>query len=118
MKERATASNVIITTAQVRGKKAPLIIPSETVESMMPGSVIVDLASSTGGNCAFTEDKKTIVHGGVTIIGDSDLADSMPQDASFLYCNNIFNYLKILVKEGQLAPDVSDEIVAASWITQ
>ncbi len=117
IQEKARAAHVIITTAQVRGKKAPMIIPKETVEHMQPGSVIVDIASSTGGNCELTKDKQTIVHHGVTIIGDSDLADTMPQDASFLYCNNLLNFLKLVVKDGSISPDKENEIIKSAWIT-
>lgn len=115
--EKAKASHVIITTAQVRGRKAPMIILKETVEQMQPGSVIVDIASSTGGNCELTKDKQTIQHHGVTIIGDSDLADTMPQDASFLYCNNLLNFLRLVIKDGIIAPEKDNEIIKSAWIT-
>jgi len=115
--EKARAAHVIITTAQVRGRKAPVIILRETVEQMQPGSVIVDIASSTGGNCEMTQDKKTIQYKGVTVIGNSDLADTMPQDASFLYCNNMFNFLKLVIKEGVIAPEKENEIIKSAWIT-
>ncbi|MCB0682504.1 MAG: NAD(P) transhydrogenase subunit alpha, partial [Saprospiraceae bacterium] len=82
VQERASKADVIITTAQVRGRKAPLLVPEETIEKMKPGAVIVDLAASSGGNCAFTQDRQTIQHNGVTIIGDSDLSADMPEDAS------------------------------------
>jgi NAD(P) transhydrogenase subunit alpha len=88
IKDRAKAAHVIITTAQIRGRKAPIIIPKTTVDEMQQGAVIIDLAASTGGNCEMTQDQKTIVYNGVTIMGDSELADTMPQDASFLYANN------------------------------
>ena len=91
---RATKSDVIITTAQVRGRKAPVLIDAETIEQMMPGSVVVDLAASTGGNCALTQDGKTIQHKGVTILGDSNLPALMAEDASKLYSNNLINFLK------------------------
>jgi NAD(P) transhydrogenase subunit alpha len=115
--EKARASHVIITTAQVRGRKAPMIILKETVEQMQPGSVIVDIASSTGGNCELTKDKQTIQHHGVTIIGDSDLADTMPQDASFLYCNNLLNFLRLVIKDGVIMPEKENEIIKSAWIT-
>ena len=117
VKERAKAANVIITTAQVRGRKAPVIITKDIVEEMIPGSVIVDIASSTGGNCELTEDRKTISRNGVVIIGDSELADTMPQDASFLYANNLLNFLKLVVREGQLNPESENEIIQSAWIT-
>jgi len=117
IQEKARAAHVIITTAQVRGKKAPMIIPKETVEQMLPGSVIVDLASSTGGNCELSTDKQIVFHHGVTIIGDSDLANTMPQDASFLYCNNLFNFLKLVIKDGKIEPERENEIITSAWIT-
>lgn len=112
---RAMKSDVIITTAQVRGRKAPLLVPKETVEQMQPGSVIVDLAASTGGNCELTQNGTTIVHKGVTIIGDSDLAARMPQDASFLFSNNVLNFVKLLIKNGQLNINMDDEIVRGAY---
>jgi NAD(P) transhydrogenase subunit alpha len=117
VQKRAMGADVIITTAQVRGRKAPILVPKDTVEKMKPGSVIVDLAASTGGNCELTQDKKRIVHNGITIIGDSDLAADMPMDASTLYANNLFNFLKLIIKEGQLQLDFEDEIVQSAYIT-
>jgi NAD(P) transhydrogenase subunit alpha len=114
---RAQKSDVIITTAQVRGRKAPILVPTSTVEQMKPGSVIVDLAASTGGNCELTQDEQTIVHKGVSIIGNSNLADLMPQDASQLYSNNVYNFLKHLVREGQVHLDLEDEIIGGAFIT-
>ena len=117
VQEKASTADVIITTAQVRGRKAPVIIPGETVGQMKPGSVIVDLAASTGGNCELTQDGKTINHNGVKIVGDSDLAAGMPKDASFLFSNNMFNFLKYMVTDGELTPDPEDEIVKSALIT-
>ena len=114
---RAVKSDVIITTAQVRGRKAPLLVPKETVEKMRRGSVIVDLAASTGGNCELTQDDKMIEHEGVIIIGNSNLAGLMPQDASVMYANNVLNFLKILVKDGQLTADMGNEIIRGAFFT-
>lgn len=114
---RAMKSDVVITTAQVRGRKAPVLVTKETVENMKPGSVIVDLASSTGGNCELTKDDAVINHKGVTIIGNSQLAALMPQDASHLFSNNLFNLLKYIVKDGQLNLDLNDEIVRGAFFT-
>lgn len=114
---RAMKSDVIVTTAQVRGRKAPILVPKETVEKMKPGSVIIDLASSTGGNCELTEDLKVIQHKGVYILGNSSLASLMPQDASFLYSNNLLNFAKVWMKENQLALDMENEIIASALIT-
>jgi NAD(P) transhydrogenase subunit alpha len=114
---RAAKADVIITTAQVRGRKAPMLIPADTVNQMKPGSVIVDLAASTGGNCELTQDGKVIVHNGVTIVGHSDLSQEMAQDASFLFGNNVLNYMKLFIKKGELQVDESNEIIAKSYIT-
>jgi NAD(P) transhydrogenase subunit alpha len=112
---RAAKADIIITTAQVRGRRAPLLLPAATVEQMRPGSVVVDLAASTGGNCELTQDNKIIRHHGVTIIGDSNLAARLPQDASLLFGNNVANFLKILFKGD--VPDFANEIVRESCIS-
>ena len=114
---RAIKADIIITTAQVRGRKAPLLIPKETVDQMKAGSVIVDLASSTGGNCEVTKDNETIVHHGVTVVGNSQLAALMPQDASVLFSNNILNFLKMLIEEGQINLDMDNEIIRGAFFT-
>jgi len=118
VQSRASKSDVIITTAQVRGGKAPTLITQETVEQMKAGSVIVDLAASSGGNCALTQDNQTIVHNGVIIVGNSNLSALMPQDASYLYSNNVLNFLKILVKNGALNLDMDNEIIRGACITK
>jgi len=117
VQERAMKADVIITTAQVRGRKAPLLVPKSTLEQMKPGSVVVDLAASTGGNCEMTEDNKVITFNRVTIIGNSFLADAMPQDASLLYSNNVLNFVKTWIKEGQLNLDMDNEIIASALFT-
>jgi NAD(P) transhydrogenase subunit alpha len=116
VQERAMRADVIITTAQVRGRKAPTLVPTSTVEKMKMGSVIVDLAASTGGNCELTKDNEIIVHKGVTIVGDSNLADKMPSDSSLLFSNNVVNFLKILVKDDALTMDMENEIISSSYI--
>ncbi len=113
---RASKSDVIICTAQVRGHKAPILIEADTISLMRHGSVIVDLAASTGGNCALTENDKTIVIHGVTIIGNSSLETEMPEDASQMYGNNILNLLNHITKEGALNLNMEDEIVKGSLI--
>jgi H+-translocating NAD(P) transhydrogenase subunit alpha len=116
---RAAKADLIICTAQVRGRKAPVLVTADTVGQMRPGSVIVDLAASTGGNCELTQDNATIQHQGVRIIGDSNLAGRMPQDASTLYGNNVANFLKLLIaKDGSLQLDFNNEIVKGSAIAQ
>lgn len=118
VQNRAMNADVVITTAQVRGRKSPVLVPATTVEKMKNGSVIVDLAASTGGNCELTQNNKTIRHNGVTIIGNSNLAANMPQDASLLFCNNVLNFLKLIIKDGVLTLDRSNEIVESALITK
>lgn len=113
---RASKADVIICTAQVRGRKAPVLIEADTINHMRHGSVIVDLAASTGGNCALTENDKTIKVNGVTIIGNSALECEMPEDASQMYGNNILNLMTHITKEGELNLRMEDEIVKGSLI--
>jgi NAD(P) transhydrogenase subunit alpha len=111
---RASKSDVVICTAQVRGRKAPILLTAETVGQMRPGSVVVDLAASTGGNCELTQDGQTVSVNGVTILGDSHLAARQPADASTLLGNNILNLLKLFVdKNGQAAFDWNHDILRA-----
>jgi H+-translocating NAD(P) transhydrogenase subunit alpha len=109
---RAIAADVVISTAQIPGKKAPLLILKETVNSMKSGSVIVDLAASSGGNCELTENGKNIVVNGVNIIGRTDYPSDMPTDASKMFGSNILNLLKIMIDtEGKLVLNLEDEII-------
>ena len=117
VQKRAMNADVIITTAQVRGRKAPVLVPAETVEKMRAGSVIVDLAASTGGNCELTQNGTTTQQHGVWIIGNSDLAADMAEDASTLYANNLLNFLKLIIQEGELHLDFDNEIVQSAFIT-
>lgn len=114
---RAMKADIIITTAQVRGRKAPILVPASTIEQMKKGSVIVDLAASTGGNCELTQNDAIIQHKGITIIGNSNLAGLMPQDSSLLFSNNVLNFLKLLVKEGELNLDLDNEIIRNTFFT-
>ncbi len=118
VQERALKSNIIIATAQVRGRKAPLLVTEDTIQNMKPGSVIVDLAASTGGNCAFTENNKTIVKNGVTIVGNSDLSDELSGVASTLFSNNIINFLQIVVKDGIANLNEENEIIKSALISK
>ena len=112
IQQRAIASDVVIATAQIPGKKAPILILKETVGSMKPGSLIIDLAASSGGNCELTQNGKNISVNGVTIIGKSDYPSDMPSDASKMFGSNIINLLKIMVgKDGNLQLDMQDEII-------
>lgn len=114
--EKATKSDVIITTALLRGKKAPILITKEMVEQMKPGSVVVDLAAAGGGNCELTQNNATVNHHGVTIIGDSTLEAKMPMHASQLFAKNIFNFLKVLLKDGELALDMENPLIEGPCI--
>ena len=110
--DHAANSNVVICTAQIPGRAAPLLIEKHTVEAMKSGSVIVDLAASSGGNCELSEDNKTVVKEGVTIIGKSNYPSEMPNDASRMYGNNLANFLKIMIDEnGELQMNFEDEII-------
>jgi NAD(P) transhydrogenase subunit alpha len=112
IQQRAIAADVVIATAQIPGKKAPVLLLKETVNSMKPGSVIIDLAASTGGNCELTENGKTVVVNGVKLIGKSDYPSDMPTDASRMFGCNINNLLKIMVdKQGNLALNMQDDII-------
>jgi len=117
IQERAHIADVIITTAQLRGKPAPTLISKEVVNEMKEGSVIVDLASSTGGNCELSQDNKVVVEYGVTIIGNSELHSSAPIHASQLYSKNVHNFLAVLIKEGELNLDMENEILKSSCVT-
>ena len=110
--------DVVITTALIPGKPAPRLITKETVAGMRPGSVIVDLAAETGGNCELTEPGQTVVKHGVTLIGPINLPASLPVHASQLYAKNITELLKLIVtKDGKLNLDFNDEIVKGACLT-
>jgi len=112
IQQRAVAADVVIATAMIPGKKAPILILKETVGRMKPGSVIVDLAAVTGGNCELTQNGATVEVNGVKIIGKSDYPSEMPSDASKMFGSNIINLLKIMIgKDGNLRLDMTDEIV-------
>ena len=112
IQQRAIAADVVIATAQIPGRKAPVLLLKETVNAMKPGSVIVDLAASTGGNCELTENGKNIIVNGITIIGKSDFPSDMPGDASKMFGNNIINLLKIMVDtDAKLILNMEDDII-------
>jgi len=116
--DQAVKSDVIICTAQIPGRRAPLLLKKETVESMKPGSVIIDLAASTGGNCELTKDNQTVIHNGVKIIGNSQLPTDMPTDASRMYGKNMINFLKLIItKEGAMNLNWEDDIVKGTAVT-
>ncbi len=119
IQEHAKKSNVVICTAQIPGRKAPLLITRDTVENMPQGAVIVDLAASTGGNCEVTENNKTINYKGVTIIGNSNLASDLPVDASKMFGKNVINFLKLFFdKEGNFNMDFEDDLIAGTCVTR
>jgi len=112
IQQRVIAADVIIATAQIPGKKAPVLIRKETIGAMKPGSVIIDLAASSGGNCELTENGKTVIVNGVRIVGKSDYPSEMPTDASKMFGSNIVNLMKIMVeKDGRLNLNMSDDII-------
>lgn len=116
--EHARKADIIITTAQIPGRKAPILITRQMIEDMRPGSLIIDLAAATGGNTELTENNKTILHQGVSIIGNSALSATMPADASKLYSKNVFNFLKLLIdKEGKLTLNFEDDLIQGTCIT-
>jgi len=116
--DHAAKANVVICTAQIPGRKAPLLLPGEAVARMKPGSVIIDLAASTGGNCELTKDNETTVEHGVTIIGQSNYPSLMPVDASKMYGKNILNFLEVLInEEGNLELNFDDDIIKGTCIT-
>ncbi|SHE34000.1 NAD(P) transhydrogenase subunit alpha [Mariniphaga anaerophila] len=115
---QAIKSNVIICTAQIPGRKAPLLVAKDTVEKMKEGSVIIDLAASTGGNCELTENNKTVTFQGKTIIGQSNYPAKTPLDASRMFGKNVFNFLKLIIGEGgTLNLNFDDDIVKGTCIT-
>jgi NAD(P) transhydrogenase subunit alpha len=116
--EWAAKSDIIVSTAQIPGKKAPILITKEMIETMKNGSVIIDLASATGGNTELTKNNETVIHNGVKIIGNSALPSDMPYDASKLYGKNIANFLALITTaEGNLNLNFEDDLVKGACIT-
>jgi NAD(P) transhydrogenase subunit alpha len=110
-------ADIVITTAQIPGKPAPKLITLEMLSSMRAGGVIIDLAAGTGGNTPITKDNETVEYNGITIIGHSNLASTMPADASKLYAKNVYNFLQLLIKDGKLVVNLNDEIIKGACIT-
>jgi len=109
--------NVVVTTAAVPGRKAPVLITREMAERMAPGSVIVDIAAERGGNCELTRPGETVVHNGIAIHGPVNLPSTIPFHASQMYARNIATFLKYLIKDGKAALDPGDEIVRETLVT-
>jgi H+-translocating NAD(P) transhydrogenase subunit alpha len=128
--ERARQADIVISTALIPGRDAPTLLPSETVQAMKPGSVVIDLAAGRGpvadpatgrrgGNCPLTEADKVVTHHGVQICGYTNLASMVAADASSLYARNLLDFLKLIVaKEGTLNIDLADDIVAATLLAR
>ncbi|WP_036489202.1 Re/Si-specific NAD(P)(+) transhydrogenase subunit alpha [Myxosarcina sp. GI1] len=117
LSEYVTKADVVITTAQVPGKTAPLLIAEETVAQMNPGSVILDLAADTGGNCASSEAGKDVIYRGVTIISPANLPSNVPVNSSQMYAKNLLNLVKYLAKDGELQLDFDDDIINSACVT-
>jgi NAD(P) transhydrogenase subunit alpha len=118
LEKRLPDFDAVITTAAIPGRPAPKLIPASAVRAMRPGSVIVDLAAATGGNCELTRPGETVVESGVTIIGLTNLASQMASDASRLYARNVQALLNHLAPEGELVLDWEDEITAGACVTR
>ncbi len=116
--ESVAKADIVITTAQIPGRKAPILITTDMLNSMKNGSVIIDLAAATGGNTEQTKNNETVHYNGVRIVGNSGLASTMPSDASKLYGKNILNFLQLVItKEGQLNLNFDDDLVLGTCIT-
>jgi NAD(P) transhydrogenase subunit alpha len=115
--EHAKTADVVITTAQVPGRKAPLLVTEEAVNGMKRGSVIIDLAGATGGNCALSKADETVDRNGVAIMAPTNLPATVPVHASQLYSRNVSAFLGLLIKDGELNIDMSDDVVGPSCVT-
>ncbi|MCX6316294.1 MAG: Re/Si-specific NAD(P)(+) transhydrogenase subunit alpha [Bacteroidetes bacterium] len=116
--ESIAKADIVITTAQIPGKKAPILVTEEMIQAMRNGSVIVDLAAATGGNTPVTKNNETIQYQGVTIIGNSSLQSTMPSDASKMYGKNVLNFLQLIInKENNIHLNWEDDLVKGCCIT-
>jgi len=115
--QHVSMADAVITTALVPGRPAPKLVTRQMVEAMRPGSVVVDLAVEQGGNCELSQADQEVVHGGVVILGPSNLAATMPHDASALYARNVWSLLQLVAKDGQLTVDTTDEVIAGCLLT-
>jgi NAD(P) transhydrogenase subunit alpha len=116
--DAVAANDVVVTAAVIPGKKAPLLVTKEMVARMLPGSVIVDLAAERGGNCELTRAGETVVEHGVTIIGETNLASTVPYHASQMYARNLTAFLLNMVKDGKFQLNEADEIHRETWLTR
>jgi len=115
--ERAKTADVVITTAQVPGRRAPLLVTEEAVKGMKRGSVVIDLAGSTGGNCAISKPDEVVKRNGVEIMAPTNLAATVPVHASQLYSRNVAAFLTLLIKNGELHIEMNDDVVGPSCVT-
>jgi NAD(P) transhydrogenase subunit alpha len=111
-------SDVVITTANVPGRKAPVLITDDMLKAMRPGSVVVDLAAESGGNCERTRPGEDVTVHGVRVLGPLNLPAALPEHASQMYSRNLAAFVALLIKDGALAPDFADDIVAACAVTR
>ena len=116
--QHAVRSDVVICTAQIPGRKAPVLLKKTTVDQMKPGSVIIDLAASTGGNCELTKNSQTVVYNQIKIIGNSSYPSEMSYDASSMFSRNVFNFVRLLIDDkGNLNLDFNNEIIKGTCLT-
>jgi NAD(P) transhydrogenase subunit alpha len=116
MKDQIASSDAVITTAQIPQRKAPTIVTQEMVEAMAPGTVIVDLAAESGGNCELSKPGEVIMHNSVKIIGAQNYPSRLPTHASFLLARNYYEFLNLATKDGNFQPDFNDEIIAQTCV--
>jgi NAD(P) transhydrogenase subunit alpha len=117
MKKSVAAADVVITTALIPGKRAPVLITEEMVKAMHPGSIIIDLAAEQGGNCALTKPGQEVAHDGVVILGPTNLPGTVPYHASQMYSRTVTNYLFHLLKDGKISMDLNDELTRTPLVT-
>ena len=116
--ESIAKADIVITTAQIPGKKAPILVTEEMIKAMRSGSVIIDIAAATGGNTPLTKNDETVVYNGVSIVGNSNLSATMPADASKMYGKNVLNFLQLIItKEGAINLNWEDDLVKGSCMT-
>ncbi|HKL77911.1 MAG TPA: Re/Si-specific NAD(P)(+) transhydrogenase subunit alpha [Gammaproteobacteria bacterium] len=118
LSDHIAGMDVVITTAAIPGKPAPKIVSEADVTAMHPGSVVVDLAAETGGNCECTRAGETVVHEGVAVYGPRNVPSQLPVHASELYARNVASFLELLAEDGHLAPDWDDEVIAQTALTR
>jgi NAD(P) transhydrogenase subunit alpha len=115
--EHAKTADLVITTAQVPGRRAPLLMTEEAVNSMKRGSAVIDLAGSTGGNCALSKPDEIVERNGVIVMAPTNLAATVPVHASQLYSRNVTSFLSLLIKDGELSINLEDDVVGPSCVT-